>query len=347
MKQLSNYVRHRLAALAAHDEHPDADLLAAFAERAVAERERDSVLAHLATCNDCREVALLSLPEESAPVLQNVRSARRRLPIFRWAALAAGLSAVAVTALLVLPGRQQSHVYLARSVSLATTPTGERPPADAENPAPSLDSATTRHAEGAFSASSAMTRLHLPSEQAKLKKSETLNVPGLPTGAANKPAANRYDVFAGGAAANMAAASPAPQAKETDVAEMKTADAAAAQAAPARAPAPPLWRLHNGALLRSEDGGATWNTMVMDPPVSFEALAVLAAHVWAAAPGAVLYHSADGGKHWEILQPAFHGTPLRGTVASLEFADPQHGRLSSSAGATWNTTDGGRSWKKQ
>jgi photosystem II stability/assembly factor-like uncharacterized protein len=87
--------------------------------------------------------------------------------------------------------------------------------------------------------------------------------------------------------------------------------------------------------------------MVMDPPVSFEALAVLAAHVWAAAPGAVLYHSADGGKHWEILQPAFHGTPLRGTVASLEFADPQHGRLSSSAGATWNTTDGGRSWKKQ
>ena len=37
--------------------HPDANLLAAFVEKSLTERERLQVLEHLAACADCREVA--------------------------------------------------------------------------------------------------------------------------------------------------------------------------------------------------------------------------------------------------------------------------------------------------
>lgn len=41
-------------------EHPDADLLAAFAEKRLLGHEREELLAHLAECADCREVVALA-----------------------------------------------------------------------------------------------------------------------------------------------------------------------------------------------------------------------------------------------------------------------------------------------
>ncbi len=49
--------------------HPDADLLTAFAEQALPVRERDQVLAHLARCTDCREVAALAGAAVAEPEL--------------------------------------------------------------------------------------------------------------------------------------------------------------------------------------------------------------------------------------------------------------------------------------
>jgi len=42
--------------------HPNADVLTAFAEQALAASERDGVLEHLARCGDCRELIALALP---------------------------------------------------------------------------------------------------------------------------------------------------------------------------------------------------------------------------------------------------------------------------------------------
>ena len=78
--------------------HPDPDLLAAFAEGALLERERENVLAHLAVCNECRGVLHLAsgaaeLPAEqaqvaaAAPAIEPVRT----LLWLRWAGLAAGV----------------------------------------------------------------------------------------------------------------------------------------------------------------------------------------------------------------------------------------------------------------
>ena len=92
--KIPRIVRERLlnaqAGARATREHLDADLLAAYAENSLPRRERDSVLNHLAVCENCREAVMLSLPESTttaAPARDG-----GLLPGWmglRWAALAA------------------------------------------------------------------------------------------------------------------------------------------------------------------------------------------------------------------------------------------------------------------
>lgn len=100
MEPLPKLVRQRLQAAAQAGVHPDPDLLAAFAERALSERERVPVLEHLANCADCRQIVSLSLPPFE---LQHADAAGAALPShigwgrrpgLRWAAAAACLAVV-------------------------------------------------------------------------------------------------------------------------------------------------------------------------------------------------------------------------------------------------------------
>jgi hypothetical protein len=53
-------------------EHPDTELLVAFAEKSLTSYERDSVLLHLADCAECREILFLTqdaVPEEKAALV--------------------------------------------------------------------------------------------------------------------------------------------------------------------------------------------------------------------------------------------------------------------------------------
>jgi hypothetical protein len=95
MNKLPNIVRARLSAVEAGD-HPDPDLLTAFAEQALAEQERFKVLAHLSRCSDCREVLAVAMPSLSTAALataSSIDTARRRSwfhwPAVRWGAAAA------------------------------------------------------------------------------------------------------------------------------------------------------------------------------------------------------------------------------------------------------------------
>ena len=65
MQNVPKIVRDRLQAAAPAVNHPDADLLTAFAERSLPEHERTVVLEHLARCGDCRDIVALALPEPS------------------------------------------------------------------------------------------------------------------------------------------------------------------------------------------------------------------------------------------------------------------------------------------
>lgn len=90
MTEIPKIVRQRLAMSPKPGPHPDADLLTAFAEQSLANRERDSVLTHLSQCAECREVVFLAAPQfEAAVETVPVRSHWLGWPALRWGALAA------------------------------------------------------------------------------------------------------------------------------------------------------------------------------------------------------------------------------------------------------------------
>lgn len=138
------------------------------------------------------------------------------------------------------------------------------------------------------------------------------------------------------------------------------------------APAPRWTITSNGMLQRSFDQGATWQAIDVEAPryftdatgveisgkpmqrkvrkmasPTFRAVAATGTDVWAGGSGAILYHSLDAGDHWARVMPASSGSTLTGDIVSLEFLDPQHGKVSTSTAEIWTTADDGQTWQKQ
>jgi len=90
MTELPNVVRERLKAAPA-GLHPDPNLLTAFAEQALSDREAPQVLDHLSRCADCRDVVVLATPAtQSAAVVAGMDTGHARkaslveLATLRW-----------------------------------------------------------------------------------------------------------------------------------------------------------------------------------------------------------------------------------------------------------------------
>jgi hypothetical protein len=79
----------------------------------------------------------------------------------------------------------------------------------------------------------------------------------------------------------------------------------------------------------------------------FRAVSAAGAEVWAGGVSGVLYHSSDGGESWTRVVPAAAGVTLTGDIITIEFTDPQNGKLTTSHPETWTTADAGQSWQKQ
>ncbi len=82
-------------------------------------------------------------------------------------------------------------------------------------------------------------------------------------------------------------------------------------------------------------------------PLTFRAVFAAGADVWAGGSAGALYHSQDAGNHWIRVFPASGSTMLTGDILTLEFPDPQHGKLSTSTSEVWITADAGQTWQKQ
>ncbi len=93
------------------DAHPDADLLTAFAEGSATVRERETVLAHLAACADCRKVLSLALPEattQNVAALEHAGFALKRWARgWMWVPTLAAVAVVAISASLLLNREQK------------------------------------------------------------------------------------------------------------------------------------------------------------------------------------------------------------------------------------------------
>ncbi len=104
--------------------HPDPDLLTAFSEQAATPREREQVLAHLATCEQCRQVVSLSAPlhPERLVTKPAPRPALWRWPVLRWGVVAA--SAVIVMFAVSL-GTRERKASVAVPITTETAPIGD------------------------------------------------------------------------------------------------------------------------------------------------------------------------------------------------------------------------------
>jgi hypothetical protein len=174
---------------------------------------------------------------------------------------------------------------------------------------------------------------------------------------------------------------PAPVGSSSASGPAITPPAIALQTSPAlMLHASPRWSINSaGVLQRSFDAGKTWEdvdvTSAPAPPLQphsfggnitagdehkkiqrektasssslvFRAVAAIGSEVWAGGSASMLYHSADSGAHWTQVLPAAAGTVLTGDITIIEFSDPQHGSVATSARELWVTADGGQSWVK-
>lgn len=174
MSNLPHIVRQRLAVSSGAD-HPDADLLTAFAERQLAAPERERVLTHLGTCASCREIVALAAPEMIAaqPVLTPARTRSWwSIRSYQYGLVAAAFALVAVGLVMLRPVAQ-------RSSSLQTMAKVEEAPAveqtqPAASQAASVDNeASSRAARGNEQANEAPAFADLKSDARK--KAEVAN----------------------------------------------------------------------------------------------------------------------------------------------------------------------------
>ncbi len=116
MEEVPKIVRERLRKTAKVESHPDANLLAGFAEKSLTPREQAQVLEHLAVCAECREVVAVAAPEmevmvaaaagatraAAAPAYAATPNvARTKWPLMRWVTVAACVVVVAGAAFLL------------------------------------------------------------------------------------------------------------------------------------------------------------------------------------------------------------------------------------------------------
>src|SRR3954464_3001378 len=121
MDQLPKIVQQILRRTAKPAVHPDPDLLTAFAEKSLNDRERSHVLQHLATCADCRDVVSFALPETSAtPLPSRERSSWLTWSMLRWGALAACVVVVGAAVTLHYDGWQGERSVAEKSQAAPT-----------------------------------------------------------------------------------------------------------------------------------------------------------------------------------------------------------------------------------
>lgn len=109
----------------------------------------------------------------------------------------------------------------------------------------------------------------------------------------------------------------------------------------------PRWTLSaDGSLQRSYNFGKTWEKVPVSSGVTFRAFSVIGGDLWVGGANGALYHSSDSAQHWTQITPAANGATLTADIATIEFTDLQHGKIRTTTGETWTTSDAGQTWQK-
>jgi hypothetical protein len=358
MAKISKIVRSSLArgTLEKSADHPDANLLAAFAENRLYKRERAAVVNHLAQCTDCREYLALASSgagTESSAVVGSAtdRRVRHFSPVWRWAsgaAVALCVLAVVWQVRVQLPPAAQSQksspvVPAAKSGSPAASAMSKNELETAKDqalsvakPKPAKPSSKPIRKELRPAEEQAGSQVNLPMAMKSESSRVTPAVPSPDLQSAQAFSAERSRV-------------PMPANQSFRVLRGHLA---------LRSPAEPnaLWSINaapgtasnaRGMVQRSTDGGQTWETVHVSDNVDFRTAAADGLDVWAGGTDGALFHSLDGGLHWGQIEVADANTQLRGTIVSIDTRKSPQIAITTNLGETWISMDGGWHWRRE
>lgn len=96
----------------------------------------------------------------------------------------------------------------------------------------------------------------------------------------------------------------------------------------------------SGVVVRSFDGGTTWQTVPLGRNVIIHAVASDGSYVWAGGTHGVLFCSSDAGLHWKKTKAG------AATIVSIDAQNRSRLKVADSAGDEWISVDSGLHWKK-
>jgi hypothetical protein len=380
MAEVPRIVRGRLRGQVVTGEHPDANLLSAFAERTLADPERAQMLDHLSRCADCREVVALSTPqvEEEQLVAAAGRASTSgrswwRSPIVHWSAL---MAAALVVLIAVGERMRLREGYSASAPAIASYGTADKQagPAPAQSPAEPKESQKAEPSPASRPAGAVNRQRAAGAGGASVARNGPVAAnaaaPAAPAPPppleAKKLQSSPATDYSGGQAYDQARKIDQPQLKALPVPLMKAPGAARTGGNVAgspvdreskivaessagnlvrRASVGPRWSVSDsGAVQRSFDSGRSWKEVAIAEGVSFRAVAVMVNDIWAGGAGGALFHSTDGGEHWARVEVRAGDRSLSGDILRVEFADTRNIVITTSTGESWTSSDAGATW---
>jgi hypothetical protein len=316
--------------------HPDADVLAAFAEQSLASRERAEVMEHLARCGGCREILSVSLPAIETHATARIspgRSAWLAWPVLRWGALAAGVLIVCAAGVLQYAHRPQGTIVASNFPNVA--------------PEAMKDSSSA----AAATAVQAPAQMNIPEQVLPSKIPVVSQKQALFNTLQTVDGANGFQIGRHGPRN----AGNEPQAQDgSGISENSVLGQSSGTSLNSGANAFPQWAVTPvGGLQRSFDEGKSWENVHPEGDLTFttsflfRAVTANGLDVWVGGSEGALFHSVDGGNRWLRQMPSTSGTALEGDIVSIQFADPENGKIVTSIGQLWTTSDAGQSWQRQ
>jgi len=346
MTKLPQFVRSRLAIRqTAPAEHPDANLLAAFAERSLSARERARILEHIACCPECRKLLAVG----SAPAADPPKPA---IEWWKWRSAAAAAAVCVAAALFWRPGSLQ------HSVEERIAPASPSPAPKKEKPvqpiSPVVASPRQFRAKSnppIAAAQPALTlrqNVHLPLVTLNIAPPQPARVApqaaSLEIGEAVKDlpqlsARAQLEAPVQNGAGSVALDGMFQQKSQTNLAKTRLRQFARSEGEKS------LWSL-DGVLRKSDDLGKTWRVVPVGGDARLYALSAAGADIWAGGEGGALFHSTDGGLAWKHVIVEDANDRLTDAITGIEARDAHRIKLKTPSG-DWLTADGGRHWQRQ
>ena len=340
----NNPLQRELAQSPLAGPHPDFDILTAFAEGKLLQREREEVFAHLATCDECREVLSIATEAVAIPASGGKpflmprtahRPARAWLP---WASIAAGIIVVCSAGLLYrqkLELKPRAAVATEKTPAIPSTATGQPQSSQSAKPtvAPGKTAAGSTPAKLKSSLLAKESTVEAPENQ---ERSSLAMQPDLRQQNSRIESSSAGVVSRGGVLVR-----PSPPATASSA--FAGAELGAMDKASVAAVARPHWRINSIGQPERSLGDEEWKVVLPDEKARMRVVSVFDGSVWIGGENTRLYRSPDNGFTWnQVALPQKKGSDH--VIAHIRFQTSQTGTVEAADGVTWTTADGGTSW---